>query len=88
MGQLWMMLMIMMLMMLCYHNEMQVSLGWLCLHCLVEEWLQQKRQRVLIGREGLCFPLNVQLLPYHSDRIDLKLVDVELAEVVVDQRQP
>ena len=55
---------------------------------LVEVRLEEVRERVLVGVQRLGFSLDIQIPSEETDCVDLKLVDVVLAEVVVHEGDP
>lgn len=58
------------------------------LDLLIEEGIQQIRKGVSTGRKGLGFFLNVDFPAYKFDGVCLRLVQVELAEVIVHKDCP
>ena len=55
---------------------------------LVEVRLEEVRERVLVGVQRLSFSLDVQIPSEETDCVDLKLVDMVLAEIVVHEDDP
>jgi hypothetical protein len=47
--------------------------------------LKEEGEWILIGGVGLSLDLDVYFLSQETDRVDLKLVEVELAEIEVEQ---